>query len=236
MSLAIPALIVAFVVTLLELTEVVALVFALSADHHTVRHGALGAVLGTAVVAGIALLAGALLLALPLPDLLWGSAVVLAGFGVFLFRSTLKTYRRRLAPSSGGAPNRTNVAVQFAAGFTVGSVETTEAVIVLLALTAAGNGVPALIGAVAGGAVLIGTALAVHDRIRRVKTAWLKWGATSMVFSFAVFWGGEAAGYRWPGQDLFLAPLFVAGAVLVRLGIEGFLRRARPVGTPGSPG
>ena len=60
-----PALVVAFLITVLEMTEVVALVFALAADHTTVRHGALGAVGGTATVAAIAFVFGAILIAFP---------------------------------------------------------------------------------------------------------------------------------------------------------------------------
>ena len=221
----VPALIAAFLITVLEMTEVVALVFALSADHSTVRHGALGAVGGTAVVAGIALLFGAVIIAFPRDYLLWASAVVLAAFGVFLFRSTLRTYRRRHAPASGNDARSSNhSAVQFAGGFSVGAVEATETVVVLLALDAAGYGFSALLGAVLGGSLLVVVALVVHDRIRRIKVPWLKVGATSVIFAFAVFWGGEAAGLAWPGGDLILLPL-VALSLLVVRGVVGLLLR-----------
>ncbi|HYB77247.1 MAG TPA: hypothetical protein VEE83_01005 [Thermoplasmata archaeon] len=226
LTIYIPALIVAFLITVLEMTEVVALVFALAADHTTVRHGALGAVGGTTVVALVALGFGAFLISFPRSYLLWGSAVVLAAFGVFLFRSTLKTYRRQRAAARGAPPAAPGKsAVQFAGGFSVGAVEATETVIVLLALAAAGYGFSALVGAVLGGALLVGVALVVHDRIRRIKVPWLKLGGTSVVLSFAVFWAGEAAGISWPGADLFLIPLVVLAVLVVRAGIELFLSR-----------
>ena len=167
---------------------------------------------------------------LPRAALLWAAAVVLAAFGVFLFRSTLKTYRRlRAAALAGpGAPTGARRVLQFAGGFTVGAVEATEVVVVLLALTAAGFGGSAIVGAVLGGAILAGVALVVGERVRRIKVPWLKLGGTSMLFAFSVFWGGEAAGRSWPGSDLFLAPLFVVGLVIVRGGLELFLRRDRP--------
>ncbi|MCI4336545.1 MAG: hypothetical protein L3K17_05040, partial [Thermoplasmata archaeon] len=84
----------------LELTEVVAIVFALSADATSIRAGAEGAVVGTAVVAGLALGFGAAIIALPEGYLRWGAAVTLAAFGVFLFRSTLKSYRRARSGSA----------------------------------------------------------------------------------------------------------------------------------------
>jgi len=228
-----PALVVAFLITVLEMTEVVALVFALAADHSTVAHGALGAVGGTAVVAAIALGFGAVLIAFPRTYLLWASAAVLAAFGVFLFRSTLRTYRRRQAAAPGGGPPpSSHSAAQFAGGFSVGAVEATETVIVLLALDAAGYGFSALLGAVLGGAVLVCVALIVHDRIRRIKVPWLKLGGTSVIFSFAVFWGGEAAGVNWPGGDLILLAFVVVAVLVVRGSVEAALRlsagRARP--------
>jgi uncharacterized membrane protein len=216
-ELYVPALIVAFLITLLELTEVVALVFALSADQSTIRPVAWGAVSGTALVGLIALGFGAVLVAFPHNYLLWASAIVLTGFGLFLFRSTLRTYRRAAAAASGPAssPPRRDL-VQFGGGFSVGAVESTEAVIVLIALAAAGYGFSALVGAVAGGVVLVIAAAAVHEKIRKIKVPWLKLGGTALLFSFALFWGGEAAGFPWPGGDLILIPLVVGIALLVR--------------------
>lgn len=225
-----PAVLVAFLITLLEMTEVVVLVFALSAGERSMAHGAGGAVSGTAVVALVALGFGALLLAFPRDYLLWASAALLAGFGVFLFRSTLKTYRRARGllpsfPASGGDHR----AVQFAGGFSVGAVESTETVIVLIAIAAAGYGFSAIVGAVAAGAVLVVATALVHERIRRFKVPLLKLGATSLLFAFAAFWTGEAANYAWPGSDLFLVPLFLVALVLVRGALGLALRRtARP--------
>jgi len=154
---------------------------------------------------------------------------VLAAFGVFLFRSTLRTYRRRRAAASGTAPpSESHSAAQFAGGFSVGAVESTETVIVLLALAAAGYGFSALVGAVVGGALLVCVALVVHDRIRRIKVPWLKVGGTSVVFAFAVFWGGEAAGVNWPGGDLILLPLVALGVLIVRGSVELVMRASLP--------
>jgi uncharacterized membrane protein len=226
LELYVPALIAAFLITVLEMTEVVALVFALAADHTTVRHGALGAVGGTAVVSAIALGFGAVLIAFPRSYLLWGSAAVLAGFGAFLFRSTLKTYRKQRNAVAGAPPSSAGqTAAQFAGGFSVGAVESTETVIVLLALAAAGYGFSAIVGALLGGALLVCVALVVHDRIRRIKVPWLKVGGTAVVFSFALFWGGEAAGVSWPGGDLILL-LFVFLGVLIVRGVVGAILRS----------
>ena len=194
-SLYAPAFIAAYLIVTTEMTEVVALVFALSAEHASIRSGAAGAVAGTATVGAIALASGALLLELPRTWLLWGSAIALTGFGIFLFRSTLRSYRRSHAPAGPPPPRRE--ALLFAGGFSVGAVESTEAVIVLLAIAAAGYGQEAILGAVAAGAVLVVAAAVVHDRIRRIKVPLLKLGATSALFSFAI--SGRARPADSPG-------------------------------------
>jgi uncharacterized membrane protein len=230
LGLSVPALVIAFVITVTEMTEVVALVFALSADAGTVRPGALGAVAGTSTVAVVALASGAAIEALPHADLLWAAAVVLAAFGVFLFRSTLRSYRRARRPGT-GAPSKPHGALHFAGGFSVGAVESTEAVIVLLALAAGGAGSSALVGALAGGGVLVVAAALVHERIRRIKVPTLKLGGTAMLFSFATFWAGEAGGVAWPGSDLILIPMFVVAVVVVRGAVALALGTESPVQT-----
>lgn len=217
---------------MIELTEVVALVFAFGAGSESIRSGAAGAVAGTAVVALLALGFGAAIVALPLVALRWAAALTLAAFGVFLFRSTLKSYRR--AHAGAGTPGL-HRSLQFAGGFSVGAVETIEVVVVLIALAAGGAGPSALVGAVAGGLVLVGLAAFLHERIRRIKVPLLKLFATGMLFTFAVFWAGEGAGVAWPYADLSLIPLFAASVVLVRVGIamaEG-RRPAVPVSAKG---
>jgi uncharacterized membrane protein len=221
-DLYLPALVAAFIITLIEMTEVVALVFALSAEHESIRTGATGAIAGTAVVSGVALATGAVLIAFPRTILLWAAAVVLVAFGFFLLRSTFKTYRRLRVPSgSSPAPvARTSHAVQFAGGFSVGVVETLETVIVLIALAAAGYGFSAIVGAVAGGVLLVAVAVVLHEQVRKIKVPLLKVIATALLFDYATFWAGEAAGYSWPGSDLILIPLFVVFFLAVRAVVD----------------
>ena len=217
-----PVFVPAFLIVLLEMTEVVALVFALGAGTPGLRTAIYGALSGTALVAVVALAAGAALDRLPSAYLLGPSAIVLAAFGVFLFRSTLRSYRRAWAASQGGggpAP-ATHPVVQFGGGFSVGAVETTEAVIVLLALAAPGYGFTALVAAVVAGALLVGLAWLLHGQIRRIKVPALKAAATALLFTFSVFWAGEALKFSWPGGDLVLLPIFLGAAVLVRAAVQ----------------
>jgi Ca2+/H+ antiporter, TMEM165/GDT1 family len=225
-GLYVPALLAAFLITLLEMTEVLALVFAISGNAGSVRAGAGGAVLGIVAVAAISFGAGAALIALPRIELLGAAALVLFGFGAFLGRSTLRAYRRARFPEIAARyPERDSGAVPFAGGLTVGLVESTEAAIVLLALSAAGYASSALVGAAAAGLSLAIAAALVHQRIRRIKTRWLKLVGTALLFTYGVFWAGEALGYRWPGSDLFLLPLFAIALAIERGVIEAELRR-----------
>jgi len=175
---------------------------------------------------------GAVVVAFPEMYLLWASAVVLAAFGVFLFRSTLKSYRRAHHPSPGVPGHPT---VQFAGGFSVGVVETVEAVIVLLGLAARGYGASALLGAVLAGVLLVGLAAVLHEQIRRIKVPTLKLVATALLFTFAVFWAGEALKVAWPFADLSLIPLFVVALLIVRAFVAYWepARPAVPVETKG---
>jgi uncharacterized membrane protein len=232
-TLYVPALLVAVLITALELTEVVALVFAFSADAGTIRPTALGATGGTATIALIALAAGAAILAAPHQYLLWGSAIALAGFGAFLFRSTLRSYRRAADARAGlAATARPPRSLQFAGGFTVGAIESTEVAVVLLALAAAGYGLSALVGALLGGAALVVAATFVHERIRRLKVPWLKLGATSVLLAFATFWAGEAAGFSWPAGDLVLIPLAVLFGLVIRGAIAWLVRGSATAAAP----
>ncbi len=97
-GLYLPAVLAAFLITLLEMTEVVVLVIAVSADHPTARPGATGAVVGVTVVSAAAVGVGAALSIISHSYLLWVSALLLTGFGVFLLRSTLRSYRRAALP------------------------------------------------------------------------------------------------------------------------------------------
>ncbi len=232
LSLYVPAILAAFLITLLEMTEVIVLVVAVSADHPSARPGATGAVAGVGAVALVALGVGAFLGVFAHLYLLWVSGALLTAFGVFLFRSTLRSYRRAALPPGTGPPPKFGGVVQFGTGFTAGSVEAVETVVVLLGITAAGYAFSAVVGALAAGGILVVLAFLVHERLRRIKVPWLKLLGTSMLFTFAVFWFGEAFGVAWPGADLFLLPLFGLSLVVVRGGVE--LGLGRPTQRPGS--
>jgi len=172
------------------------------------------------VVSLAALGTGTALTLVPREWLLFGAAITLGAFGVFLFRSTRRAYHRAWFPSPAGAAHDAGGrALQFSGGMTIGVVESMEVVVVLIPLAAAGNGASALVGALAGGLLLVALAVAMHERIRRIKVPWLKLGATALLFSYAMFFVGEAVQFPWPYGDLSLIPLFVVYLLLIRRSI-----------------
>ncbi len=230
------ALLLSFLITVLELTEVVAIVYALGAGRKSLRHGALGSASGVAVVGAAGLVVGVGLSRIPVDYTLIAGAVLLYAFGFFLLRSTVKTYfkeakkARGIVDSGSGHEEGENLSdhALFAAAFSVGAVETTEAVIVLVAVAAGGYGWEALVGFAAGAILLLSLGIALHERIRRIKVPPLKWIATSLLFTFAVFWTLEslvsAGKLSWPSlgglpPDILILPIFVVALGCVKAAV-----------------
>ncbi len=227
------ALLISFLITVLELTEVVAIVYALGAGRPSLRPGAMGSAAGVAVVGGIGILVGVGLTVIPSDITLIAGSALLWGFGFFLLRSTVKTYFKEAKKAlgitdSGGHEDGEHLSDRalFAAAFSVGMVETTEAVIVLIAVAAGGYGLEALIGFAAGAALLLALGITLHEKIRTIKVPPLKWIGTSLLFTFAFFWAVEslvdAGRFAWPPlpygipPDIQLVPIFLIAMLLVR--------------------
>lgn len=234
--------VVAVLITDLELTEVVAMVYALGTGSKRLTYGLLGAVAGVAVVGTLGLVAGAALTHFPLQWTLLAGAVVLYAFGLFLFRSTGRTYYREaqaradetMVASKKFEPDALGDRALFGAALSVSMVETAEAVIVLVGLAAAGSGWEALEGFIVGGAILVCAGFILHERIRRLKVPALKWVGTSLLFTFAMFWtfewADETGRLTLPsvpiiGSDILVLPLFLMSLVLVRAGVQVDVRR-----------
>ncbi len=240
------ALLVAFLITVLELTEVVAVVYAIGAGSRSMRPAAVGASGGVVVVGLVALGTGLAITRFPLQYTLIAAALLLWGFGFFLLRSTLRTYLREARKKRGiqsakhgglDDPGLSDHAL-LAGSFSVGAIETVEAVVVLVALTAGGFGLEAVVGFLLGACLLLGVGVVLHEQIRKIKVPPLKWVATSLLFTFAVFWSGESTGLwsriSFPSvggvaipADILLLPLFLLALLLVWVAIGLRLRTDR---------
>lgn len=231
------ALLAAFLITMLELTEVVAVVYALGAGAKSMLPGAAGAVSGAAVVGGISLGIGFGLGAIPIRYTLVVGALLLYGFGCFLLRSTVKTYFREAKKAAGikdpfqskeGSDALDDRAL-FAGAFSVGAIEMLEAAVVLIAIAAGGFAIEAVIGFAVGATILIVIGFVMRESIRKIKIPQLKWLATSLLFTFAVFWSleslVEAGRLSWPQlggvpDDVLILPIFLIALLFVRIAVD----------------
>lgn len=118
-------------------------------------------------------------------------------------------------------------------------LEGTEVAFIVIALGSAGVAAmsSAITGAVAAGVVVVGLAAIVRRPLTRVPENWMKFVVGAMLSSFGVFWFGEGAGARWPGDaaslfailGAFLAASWVAGRMLRALLPQGARVEARNV-------
>lgn len=230
------ALLVAFLITLLEMTDVVALVYALGAGARTMRPGFTGAVLGVALVAVAGAVVSENVLINQGPDALTHAVgtVMLWAFAFLLLRSTNKTYVKEARKRAGKkeakkaypAPESLTPRDLFMTGFTVGIGEAMEALVPLLGLTAQGWQVEVLAGAILGGCVIVIVGFFLHEHVKKVKVPTLKWATTSLLFAFAVLYTWEALGelhlvwytayFDGVPNDVLLLPLFFAALLFVR--------------------
>lgn len=243
-------LVLAFLVALIEMTDVFALVYALGAGVKTMRPGLLGAVGGIAVVCVIGVAIGA---SLNLAQQEFSEAVVhglativLWGFGFVLLRSTLKTYVQEARKKQGTSgpkkayppPSSMTSTELTVTGFTVGLTETFEAMVPLLGFAALGYAPEAVVGGVLGGLVLVPIGYVLEERVKRIKVPTLKWVTTSLLLAFAAQWSFEALveiGITpLPSTEspfvlsLFIPPLIVASLLIVRGIIELWVRSLVP--------
>lgn len=236
------ALLSAFFITLLEMTDVVALVYALGAGARSMRPGLVGAVGGVALVSVVAIAVGLALVGIP--DALTHAVgtVIIWGFSFVLLNSTFKTYRREAQRKAGqkvqkkehpppeALTNRDLVVT----GFAVGCGETIEAAIPLLALSATSGSSPVVVGALFAGVVIIVAAYFLHEHIKRIKIPLMKWVATSLLFAFAMLWTLETLGnltviyfpVYWGSipTDILLIPFLIFTLGMVRYAVYFHLK------------
>ncbi len=79
---------------------------------------------------------------------------------------------------------------------------------------AAGQLVPAFIGAGLAGIGVLAVGLALRQPLARLPENRLKFGVGLMLVSFGTFWAGEGVGVAWPGSDLAILVLLVGYLVL----------------------
>ena len=238
-STAAPAVTAAFLASLVEVVEAFTIVLAVAMLRGW-RPAALGTVAGLAVLAGIVLLLGPLLDRVPVASLQLAIGVLLLLFGMgWLRKASLRAagviplhdedaiFAAETAGLS-GQTHRRQKNLDWVAGVTALKAVLLEGLEVVFIVIAVGAGrgllVPAGLGALAASILVLAIGAVVHRPLSRVPENLLKFGVSIMLCSFGVFWTGEGLGITWPGQDLALL-LFIALFLGAGLIASGFARR-----------
>ena len=237
-SIAAPAVMAAFLASLVEVVEAFTIVLAV-ATLRGWRSAALGTIAGLAVLAGIVLSLGPLLNRIPLHSLQLAIGILLLLFGMgWLRKASLRAAGiiplhdedaifAAEAAQLGQHRLRQQNNLDWVAGITALKAVLLEGLEVVFIVIAVGAGrgllMPASLGALAACALVLAAGVIIHRPLSRVPENTLKFGVGVMLSAFGVFWTGEGLGVAWPGQDLALllfAALFLAaglgGATLAR--------------------
>jgi uncharacterized membrane protein len=225
-----PAMLAAFLASLVEAVEALTIVLAVATVRGW-RPAGLGAFTGLLVLAFIVLALGPLLDRVPLHLLQLVIGVLLLLFG-------MRWLRKAILRSAGIIPlhdETTTFATETAelreqarrdearldwlaalASFKAVILEGLEVVFIVIAV-GAGRGMllPASAGALAACLLVACVGLIVHRPLARVPENTLKFAVGVMLSAFGVFWTGEGFGVDWPGADLAIvafAALFLAGS------------------------
>ncbi len=103
-------------------------------------------------------------------------------------------------------------------------LEGLEVVFIVIGMGAAGRALlPATLGAVVAGIIVITAGFALHRPLKSVPENTLKFIVGIMLTSFGTLWMGEGLGVKWWNNDFFI-PVLVVGYVVVALLFIGWLK------------
>jgi uncharacterized membrane protein len=239
-----PAIVTAFLASLVEFAEAFTIV--LAAGMVRGWRGALtGVAAALAALALIVIAGGSLLDRFPLAELRLVIGVLLLLFGMrWLRKSTLRAagiislrdesavYTSETAALRSGTARRPGIdALAALTAFNGVLVEGIEVVFIVIATGAAGHLlVPATIGAVAAGVVVLTAGMLLRAPLTRVPENSLKFAVGVLLSAFGTFWIGEGAGVAWPGDDLailWLAALYLASSLGIVVAAKRFVLTQR---------
>lgn len=241
----------AFVGSLIELVEVLAVVLVVGRVAGW-RNALVGAGSAVALVAVAALVVGRGLALIPARPLELIAGVILLGFGQAWARSVTKYYGGTLEPSADDdvrlqerlARNGGRAGWDVVAGVTAfksSLLESFEIAIVVIGLgTAGGAWAEAIGGALVASVALVFVAFWLRASLERVPVKPAKFIAATLLMGFGTYWVGEGLGFEWPGGVLSLlwlpliwGMLMAGGAVFLRSRRRGTTSAAQGPPTPG---
>lgn len=236
-----PAVIAAFLASIVEFVEALTVVLAVG----SIR-GWSGALTGSAAAGGVLLILvvvlGPTLTLIPLGlvqlavgillllfGLRWLRKAVLRAAGVLaLHDETAEFAAQTELMRASGATRKGLDKVAFAAAFKITMLEGIEVVFIVIAVGAGGAGLlwPASLAALAALALVILLGLAIHKPLAKVPENTLKFVVGVFLSAFGTFWLGEGMKVEWPGQDWSILGL-IAGYLLAALLLVGICKSQR---------
>ncbi len=245
-NIAAPAVIAAFLASLVEVVEAFTIVLAVGTLRGW-RPAIIGALAGLIVLGMLVLSLGPLLDRVPIHLLQFCIGVLLLLFGlrwlrkailraagliplhdeVAVFANEQKTLRQKTA--------RNRIDADWIAGlaaFKAVMLEGIEVVFIVIAVGAGGGLiVPASIGALAACLFVALVGILIHRPLSRVPENTLKFMVGIMLSSFGVFWTGEGLTIAWPGHDIAILAM-VAVFLAFSVAVVTLLRRRREGTSP----
>jgi uncharacterized membrane protein len=230
----------AFLASFVEFVEALTVVLAVGITRGW-RSAILGSIAAVALLGLLVLLFGPLLARFPIAWLqiavgwlliLFGmrwlrKAILRAGGAISLHDETsaFDQQKRELEKTDGGI--RGLDPVGFLASFKAVTLEGLEVVFIVIAVGATANAlVPASMGALAAGVLVVGAGAVLQRPLSRIPENSLKFAVGVLLSAFGTFWFGEGLGMQWLGEDLAILGL-IAGYLLISLAGIAWCRWAR---------
>lgn len=229
-----PAILAAFLASFVEFVEALTIVLAVGVTRNW-RSSLTGAAGGAVVLALLVAIVGPNLTAIPVRILQTAIGILLLVFGVRWLRKAIlraagvlrlhdedAIFARQTQRLVGGD------ALGFVTSFKAVFIEGIEVVFIVIAVGAAGRLLlPAAMGALAAGLVVLSIGLIVHKPLSRVPQNLLKLVVGILLTAFGIFWIGEGLGFRWFGGDWSILGLIAAVTATVLLSVRLIAAPAR---------
>jgi Ca2+/H+ antiporter, TMEM165/GDT1 family len=234
------AVVAAFLASLVEFVEALTIVLAVGTTRGW-RPALIGAAAGTLFLVLLTAALGPSLHAIPLSALQlvvgmllllfgtrWLRKAVLRAIGVIGLHNESAIYAKETATlTREGAPPAAGERmdwVAIAASFKAVILEGLEVIFIVIATGVRGMLIPASLGALLAGVIVIGAGILLRQPLARVPENTLKFAVGVLLSAFGVFWLGEGLGYGWPGEDLSLVGL-IGGFALISFLLVSILRQ-----------
>jgi uncharacterized membrane protein len=218
-----PAILASFLASLVEFVEALTIVLAVGVTRGW-RSALTGAFAGAALLTALVIAFGPSLQYIPIKTLQLLVGLLLLLFGMrWLRKAILRTAgilslhdESKIFARETQALAATD-AVGFITSFKAVLIEGLEVVFIVIAVGATGNMlIPAGIGALAAGLLVVSLGVILHKPLSQVPENTLKFAVGVLLSSFGIFWIGEGMGFAWPGEDWAIVGLII-GFLLVSL-------------------